>query len=72
MWSEADVKAGQVYQSTDPRDMRRRVRVTGVHDGYASVQNVETGRRTQVRLAHLRPTLGKRGWRLVQDADLPV
>lgn len=69
-WSEADVEVGQIYESTDPRDQRRRIQIRSVNrydvlNPHAEVVNTTTNRRTKIRLHSLRPTLGKRGWRLV-------
>ena len=75
MSDQPRVKAGQVYESTDPRDWSpkanrcRRVRILKQDGSNALAENIETGRRSYIAVHHLRPTSGKRGWNIVEQND---
>jgi hypothetical protein len=59
------VKVGQVWEDMDWRIKGRRLRVYSVGDDYARVENVETGKRTRIKVKRLKP--GSTGYRLVED-----
>ena len=61
------VEIGQVYEDTDPRMKGRRIRIVWKMYGgaYVQAENVATGRLTYIATHRLRPTSGKRGYRLV-------
>ncbi len=45
---EKFVESGDVYQSNDPRDKERRVKVVEMDMPYVIIKNIKTGRRTRV------------------------
>jgi len=65
------IEVGQVYESTDPREEGRQVRVTRIGEFGAEVVNTVSGRKGYIQLTRLQPaggpTLSKRGYRLVSD-----
>ena len=67
-----DIHAGQIWESTDPRDSGRRFEIEeiGVWRDLAFVRNLRTNRHSVVALRRLRETNGKRGYRQVIRAPL--
>ena len=69
---ETEVKVGQVWKDWSIRvrnqDPGRRVRVESLDDTHAECVNVETGKRTKIKLDRFRPFL--KGYKLVEDVPL--
>lgn len=73
----AAVRPGQVWETTDPRDAGRRVRVRSVEAGVAHVITVVAppdrpgcrGRQTKLRIRESGPRQPLGDWRLVQHPD---
>ena len=66
------VKKGQIWEHTDRRRSRR-VRVLALSSlscgrPYATVENIETAKRTRISLDRFRPG---HNWRLIVDQHLP-
>lgn len=53
MTTTTTLSVGTVLESTDRRDNGRRVRIKRVLGSYYELENVETGRRTRVRIANV-------------------
>ncbi len=58
-------KAGQVWESTDPREGGRRIVVDFVSKNFAYVQNVKTHLPSTILVRRMTRSLGRRGYRLV-------
>ena len=61
------LKVGQIWAETDPRSADRRFRIERVGSSHVEVRNLVTGRRTSISRYRLRPTSGKRGYRLLEQ-----
>ncbi len=62
-----EVRIGQVWQSTDPRDGGRQMIVESFGPLYAYMKCVATGRRSTIKKHRMRYSLGGRGYELVSD-----
>jgi hypothetical protein len=63
-----NVRVGQIWESTDPRDGGRRFKIIRLPaPAVVECQNLVIGRVTTILMSRLRP-LGKRGYRLVEES----
>ena len=65
------LRKGQVWEETDPRSYGRRFALVAITNTLVEVRNLHNGRRSFIQRRRLRPTNGKRGYRLVKDMTLP-
>ena len=57
---------GQVWESVDPREFRRRMEIVRIDGEYAHMKNLKTGRMTRIHLHRLTHSLGRRGYGFVR------
>ena len=62
------VEIGQVWESMDPREHGRRVKIIQIVGDFAMTQNVETDKLGHISLKSFKPN--SRGWRLLTNAEL--